>query len=308
MNWQARDIMNRLAASSSLLQEVTEQELHDLKSVLLGMMQDIHDVCMARDIRYTLVGGSILGAIRHQGFIPWDDDIDIAMRRKDWERFKDIFQTDLGQKYVLEAPDYGDKDTKTYFGKVYLKGTTLLELQDLKSPFEKGIWVDVFILENASDSPLVRRLDGMVSDCWRIISTCQQYYLYPNELMDAYMSATTASKWYYRIRKFVGFCFSFVSHKRFVAMWDHFVSRHKKDGAYITLPASRKFYKGELLPTAVFADYHLVKFEDTEFLSMADPHAYCLNLYGPTYMQEPPPEKRERHFFVKLDFGDALKK
>ena len=92
MNWQARDIMNRLAASSSLLQEVTEQELHDLKSVLLGMMQDIHDVCMARDIRYTLVGGSILGAIRHQGFIPWDDDIDIAMRRKDWERFKDIFQ------------------------------------------------------------------------------------------------------------------------------------------------------------------------------------------------------------------------
>ncbi len=307
MNWKARDIMNRLASSSSLLQEVSEQDLHNLKAVLLNMMQDIHNVCMHRNIRYSLLGGSMLGAIRHQGFIPWDDDIDIVMPREDWERFKDIFQTDMGGKYVLEAPGYGDKDTKTFFGKVYLKGTTLLELQDLSSPFEKGIWIDIFVLENVSDSPLVRWFDGLVSDCWRIVSTCQQYYRYPNELMDAYMGATPASKWYYRARKFVGFCFSFISHKRFVALYDRFVSRHKKTRTYVTVPASRKFYRGEILPATVFMPFHLVKFEDRQFLSMADPHAYCRNLYGDTYMQEPPPEKRERHFFVKLDFGDALK-
>lgn len=306
MKWQARDVMNSLVASSQILKEVKEEDLADLKAVLLKMMQDIHNVCVARNIHYSLFGGSMLGAVRHKGYIPWDDDIDLVMPRADWERFKVIFESDLGDRYTMEAPNYGGKDTKTYFGKVYLKGTTLLELQDVESPFEKGIWIDFFILENVSDSPFIRRIDALVSDCWRVITTCQQYYLYPNKLMDEYMGATTSSKWYFKIRKFVGFCFSFISHRRFVGMYDRFVSRHKKTGTYVTVPTGRKFYRGEMGPASVFASYHLVKFEDKEFLSMADPHAYCRNVFGPTYMQEPPPEKRERHFYVKMDIGNAL--
>jgi len=307
MKWQARDVMGSLAASSSILQEVKEEDLSKLKAVLLQMMQDIHAVCMARNIHYSLFAGSVLGAVRHQGYIPWDDDIDLLIPRNDWERFKEIFETDLGDKYTLEAPNYGGKDTKTYFGKVYLKGTTLLELTDVESPFDKGIWIDFFILENVSGSPVVRWFDAVVSDSMRVISTCQQYYLYPNKLINEYMGATTASKWYFRARKFVGFCFSFVSHRRFVALYDRFVSRHKKQGSLVTVPAGRRFYRGEMLPASLFTSYHLMKFEDKEFLTVADAPAFCRCLFGDTYMQLPPPEKRERHFYVKLDFGDALK-
>lgn len=305
MKWQARDVMNSLADSSHILQEVKEDDLKKLKAVLLKMMQDIHEVCVKRHINYSLFGGSMLGAVRHQGYIPWDDDIDLLMPRSDWEHFKEIFQTDLGDKYTMEAPNFGGRDTKTYFGKVYLKGTTLLELPDVASPFDKGIWIDIFVLENVSDSAAVRWMDGVVSDCWRVITTCQQYYLYPNPQINAYMAAKASSKWYFRARKFVGFCFSFISHRKFVGMYDRFVSRHKKVGQYVTVPTGRQFYRGEMMPAEVCASFHLVKFEDKEFLAMADPHAYCRNVFGSTYMQPPPLEKRERHFYVKLDFGNA---
>jgi len=304
MGISARDIMSNLTQKSEILKELSKEESNKLKKVLLEMMQDVHNACKIYSIGYSLHGGTALGAIRHNGFIPWDDDLDIVMMRDDWERFKQVFDDALGESYILEGPNYGNKETKTYMGKIYKKGTKLIELQDLNTPFEKCIYIDVFIFENVSDNRFVRKMDAFISDFLKAVTTSQIYYLYPNLLMETYMGQTIKSKVYYKLRRFLGFLFSFISHKRLVGIFDNFVSRHPNTTKYITVPTGREYYMGEILPRSSWAPLQLIKFEDRLFFCQSDIVGYCRKHYGSTYMELPPEGKRERHFCVELEFGE----
>ena len=294
--------MNNLALKSNCLMEVDQDMRNHLQDVLVEMMQDIHNVCIKREIGYALVGGSCLGAVRHQGFIPWDDDIDISMLREDWEKFRSCFDEELGEKYVMEAPQYGNKDCKTTWAKVYKKKTVLQEIMDVDTPYEQGIFIDIFFYENVSNNKIIRKIDACLSDFLKGVATSMVFYKYPNELMKQYYGATPQTKRYYNMRRFLGFLFSWMSHKRFCDCYDKFVSRHKTPSEYITAPTGRKNYMGEILQRKWWIPQKQVKFENTEFLVPADSHNYLLTLFGKNYMQLPPVEKREKHFIVKLKF------
>lgn len=302
MGKSAKEIMNELASKSDCLMEVDEDMRNQLQVVLLKMMQDIHDICIKHKIGYALVGGSCLGAVRHQGFIPWDDDIDISMLREDWEKFKLCFDEELGDKYIMEAPQYGNKDCKTTWAKVYKKNTILQEIMDVDTPYEQGIFIDIFFYENISNNKFIRKLDACLSNFLKGVATSMVFYKYPNELMKQYYGATPQTKRYYNMRRFLGFLFSWMSHKHFCDFYDKFVSRHKTPSEYITAPTGRKNYMGEILLRKWWVPQKQVKFENTEFLIPADSHNYLLTLFGKNYMQLPPVEKREKHFIVKLKF------
>lgn len=302
MGKSAKEIMNNLALKTNCLMEVDQDMRNHLQDVLVEMMQDIHNVCIKRKIGYALVGGSCLGAVRHQGFIPWDDDIDISMLREDWEKFRSCFDEELGEKYVMEAPQYGNKDCKTTWAKVYKKKTVLQEIMDVDTPYEQGIFIDIFFYENVSNNKIIRKIDACLSDFLKGVATSMVFYKYPNELMKQYYGATPQTKRYYNMRRFLGFLFSWMSHKRFCDCYDKFVSRHKSPSEYITAPTGRKNYMGELLQRKWWIPQKQVKFENTEFLVPADSHNYLLTLFGKNYMQLPPVEKREKHFIVKLKF------
>ena len=302
MGKSAKEIMNNLALKSNCLMEVDQDMRNHLQDVLVEMMQDIHNVCIKRKIGYALVGGSCLGAVRHQGFIPWDDDIDISMLREDWEKFRSCFDEELGEKYVMEAPQYGNKDCKTTWAKVYKKKTVLQEIMDVDTPYEQGIFIDIFFYENVSNNKIIRKIDACLSDFLKGVATSMVFYKYPNELMKQYYGATPQTKRYYNMRRFLGFLFSWMSHKRFCDCYDKFVSRHKTPSEYITAPTGRKNYMGEILQRKWWIPQKQVKFENTEFLVPADSHNYLLTLFGKNYMQLPPVEKREKHFIVKLKF------
>ena len=302
MGKSAKEIMNNLALKSNCLMEVDQDMSNHLHDVLVEMMQDIHNVCIKREIGYALVGGSCLGAVRHQGFIPWDDDIDISMLREDWEKFRSCFDEELGEKYVMEAPQYGNKDCKTTWAKVYKKKTVLQEIMDVDTPYEQGIFIDIFFYENVSNNKIIRKIDACLSDFLKGVATSMVFYKYPNELMKQYYGATPQTKRYYNMRRFLGFLFSWMSHKRFCDCYDKFVSRHKSPSEYITAPTGRKNYMGEILQRKWWIPQKQVKFENTEILVPADSHNYLLTLFGKNYMQLPPVEKREKHFIVKLKF------
>lgn len=302
MGKSAKEIMNNLALKTNCLMEVDQDMRNRLQDVLVEMMQDIHNVCIKRKIGYALVGGSCLGAVRHQGFIPWDDDIDISMLREDWEKFRSCFDEELGEKYVMEAPQYGNKDCKTTWAKVYKKKTVLQEIMDVDTPYEQGIFIDIFFYENVSNNKIIRKIDACLSDFLKGVATSMVFYKYPNELMKQYYGATPQTKRYYNMRRFLGFLFSWMSHKRFCDCYDKFVSRHKTPSEYITAPTGRKNYMGEILQRKWWIPQKQVKFENTEFLVPADSHNYLLTLFGKNYMQLPPVEKREKHFIVKLKF------
>lgn len=121
-------------------------DLKEIQHVMAEMMAAIDQVCRKNNIRYILDGGTMLGAIRHKGFIPWDDDLDIAMPRDDYERFMTIANRELGDSYRFECLE----NTKEYpynFGKVRAIKTLYAEEFTSKLRINHGIYIDVFPMD-----------------------------------------------------------------------------------------------------------------------------------------------------------------
>ena len=112
---------------SDLLPEMTEEELKHLQQVLFEMFQDIQLVCQQTNIIPFLVGGTALGAVRHFDFIPWDDDLDLAMLREDYDRFLKEFSRAYPDKYIVNAQVFSD-NAKARFAKVIKTGTKCCEI------------------------------------------------------------------------------------------------------------------------------------------------------------------------------------
>lgn len=125
--------------------------LNELQSKLLEAFSYLHDVCVANGLRYYACGGTLLGAVRHHGFIPWDDDIDVWMPRPDYEKLKVIMrEKEAGGRYVFEAPGANDGHHYYAMGKLYDTTTTLVEKQ--KHRIRKGVFIDIFPLDGLGNS------------------------------------------------------------------------------------------------------------------------------------------------------------
>lgn len=297
----ARDLMNNIARQGGELHEVIGEERELLQTTLTNMLEDIHNACCANNVKYMMVGGTALGAVRHKGFIPWDDDIDIAMLREDWELFKKIFDGALGDKYILEGPNYGNKDTKNTFGKVYLKNSEMIELQHINAPYCNGIYIDIFVYVNMSDSDSVRARDAKITHFFNGVANSQIYYKYPNPVLKKFYSQTFKTYIYYLSRRFLGFMFSWTSHKSLCDWLDKYQSRHKLSES-VTSPAGRKGYFGEILYRSEILPFVLTEFNGHQFYIMKNAHTYLKQLYGSSYMQLPPEDKREQHCVYKITF------
>ena len=136
------------------------------------------------------------------------------------------------------------------------------------------------------------------------VGTSMIMYRYPNKVMDKYFASTRKTWLYYKMRRLQGFLFSFISHKTWINLYDKFISRHKQPTSEVTTPAGRKKYLGEIIPRKWLSPVKLGRFEGRDFYIPAQADNYLRNLYGDDYMQLPPVEKRERHFVVKLSFGE----
>ena len=128
-------------------------DLHHLQQVILMIAKDINELCLRNGIRYFLLGGSAIGAVRHKGFIPWDDDLDIVMDAENYDRFIKVCREQLDkEKYYLQE---GFVDWPMPFSKIKLRGTTLEEPGQFANPDgECGIFLDVFKVENAPSSSI----------------------------------------------------------------------------------------------------------------------------------------------------------
>lgn len=122
---------------------MTEAELRRLKEVELGILLEVKRVCEKLDIQFFLDSGTLLGAARHQGFIPWDDDIDIGMLRDDYCRFLSYAPQLLEEHYWLQNP-YGNPDATVSFAKVRRTDTLFLENANKDAEGNQGIWIDIF--------------------------------------------------------------------------------------------------------------------------------------------------------------------
>ena len=126
------------------------------------LLQEFDRVCKALDIPYYLFAGSLLGAVRHKGFIPWDDDLDVIMLRRDYERFLRQAPEALADGFFLQGEF--SEHWPMFFSKLRLEGTACLEKYHPKDPkMHQGVYMDIFPCDNAYDSEILRKLQFLAS-------------------------------------------------------------------------------------------------------------------------------------------------
>lgn len=134
-----------------------QQSVRDVQKKILEVMKYIDALCRKYDIVYYIMGGTALGAIRHSGFIPWDDDLDIFMTPDQYEKFKQVFEQEQSEKFVLQewrtTPNYLE------YAKIRMNGTTFIErCYSNRKDMHHGIYVDIMILHKVPDSYWIQKL------------------------------------------------------------------------------------------------------------------------------------------------------
>lgn len=248
--------------------------LDKIKQIELSILVHIDSVCNKNNLKYYLAYGTLLGAIRHKGFIPWDDDIDIYMPRKDYDRFIKLLANDDESNFrVLSI--YNDSDYFYEFAKV-VDNRTCLVTKNIKGNQHEGVWVDIFPLD---DAPKYLRMTKWLLNCivaCRILSVNLKFPLkkYPRVLYPLWAVA-----------KLIGPRF-------FLEMSDR-IARSGKSNEYVgymcSMGVSKYYFKKQWCAETIMVD-----FEGKQYPAFKQYDEYLKYQYG-NYMQLPPEDKRISH-------------
>ena len=280
--------------------ELNNEQLKELQHTLLGMLQDFIAVFEEEGIFYTLSGGSVLGAIRHGGFIPWDDDIDINMPRADFEHLKRVFDEKLGDKYVLCAPEIGEGYGMTHV-QIKKKGTVYKAFNELNMK-HTGIFIDIFVLESTYDNALKRKLHGYRCLALGYMLTCKKTAV-DWEKLKAYLVNNEVLKRAYEKKMRFGKLLWFVSLDKLSAKAIKVYSKCRDDNTeYVCIPSGRKHYFGEMYKREDMCKSREATFEGMSVRIPRGTETYMTMLYDSHYMELPPENEREIHSAVELKF------
>ena len=294
--FSAKNILSKVKDNDRYI-EINDKLREDLQKLLLSMYLDIKYVCEKYGLSLFLCGGSALGAVRHKGFIPWDDDLDMSMTRDDYNRFQDIFEKELSDKYLLKAPGYKE-GSRARFPKIMKKGTIFREMGNASPEEECGVFLDIFILDRVPDNAFCMKIKGVYCNILEFISG--QVLWHEEKAEAVYKELEKSSKLQLFIRRSIGMLFSF----RSVCAWNRTLDRaiqYKKDSRCYGLLTGRKHYFGEILPKEAFLPGSHGIFEGHEVLLFSDTDAYLTNLYG-EYMKIPDESDRETHVVEEIRF------
>ena len=273
--------------------------LKKLQSIELEILRDFIDLCNKNDLTYFGIAGTGIGAIRHGGFIPWDDDIDVAMPRKDYNKFVKIAERDYADKYsVLDGNHCSNYPLLT--GRWLLKGTEFIEwpMKDINCP--NGIFLDIYPLDQIPDDEKKFKRQATQAFFWSkllILRSIPHPTLPVGGLLAKIIQVVCGIiHWFLKTFK--------VSKKWLYKMCLRVSTQYNGKGETKRLDF--------LCDTTAYMNIHYVddtfplrdiKFED---LYVKFPNRIENNLereYG-DYMTLPPEEKRKNHYPYKLDFGD----
>ncbi len=273
-----------------------DETLRKLQLTELHILKDIDRVCRKLNITYFLDSGSVLGALRHGGFIPWDDDIDLGMPRADYDRFVREAPALLGDAYVVSTPETNPHQA-ALFGKVWLAGTRFATNETIEAGFDQGIFVDILPYDALVADPTRAAKQRKACRMWQSVS----YLAHAKSIVVPHGGALgTAEKAACRAAHLVA-AHAF-RHDSIVARFTEAATLAQREGdpsdelvvmAYANIAP---YAVDMMLPPSK------VVFEGCEFPAPARPEAYLEALYG-DWETLPPVEKRRNHAPVELDFG-----
>lgn len=146
---------------------LSDEELKNVQKIELEMLEEIDRICKKVGIRYTLIGGSLLGAVRHGGFIPWDDDSDVAMLREEYNKFAEACKTELDTTRFYFQDMNNTKGYRWGYGKLRRRDTVFLRDGQEHMPYEQGIFVDIFPADSVPNNLFLRKVQKFHCFCLR---------------------------------------------------------------------------------------------------------------------------------------------
>ena len=263
-----------------MYKKIDDAVMKKLHAVQVEILNEIVRVCDVLNIDYYLIGGTLLGAVRHKGFIPWDDDVDLGMLRDDYDLFIAKAPSILSDKYDLQCYE---TDEKCYFPFVKIrKKNTIFNEEEIKDlDVNKGIFVDIFpmeVIDNPNSKKL--RIDAMfIKNIWEVVLVKTGVYQSVKEtrhhILSRFLnifSLKWLKKWQMKLLK----------------------SQNKSDGKYISILVGAYNYRKDTYEKDKLIPPSFVWFENQKYKSFADYNYYLEHLYG-DYMKLPPKEKRVNH-------------
>ncbi len=280
---------------------VDDMLLRKIQTCLLRMMSDIAGILEKNSIRWCLSGGSIIGAVRHHGFIPWDSDIDIFMEREEFEKFRELFERELGDRYELKLP--GDPGYILHLPQIHDKRTKLQEIQSVGDECG-GLCIDIFIYENTYDNKFLRTIHGLESSFYLFVDSALRMKACRSNILKFTNNDENVRRTIDK-RARMAFLFSFRTLEKWLADSVKCFSKVKKKGKYIVVPSGGHHFFGEIFEREKMCNFVETDFE-TEKWYIPEGYDYYLKLrYGNDYMIPPKETDKERHVYARVDLGEG---
>jgi lipopolysaccharide cholinephosphotransferase len=247
-----------------------QQTIKDVQKRILEIMLFIDELCHMNNIDYYIMGGTALGAVRHGGFIPWDDDLDIFMSPSDYRRFKEVLKKSNNNMFELQ--EWKVVENYLEYAKVRMNGTTFIEevYKDRKD-IHHGIYVDIMILHKCPDNKLIQKglyysskyvtLVGLSQRNWKPKTTLQKITLYalkvfPNKI-------------------FANLCYKFI----------YSYEKMEKGYKYCYFITKANFKQG-IFNSHIFGEPKSIKFENVKLKGPSNIEDYLVTRFG-NYMKLP---------------------
>ena len=257
------------------------------------MLRWFDDFCRNNNLQYYLLGGTMLGAARHQGFIPWDDDIDVGLFREDYEKFIKLMRGKVEcKKYIVEAPDSYSIDFCYPYATVYDISTTLTEHYAI--PLKRGIFLDVFPLDYLGNN----------------IKECQKKYKPIKNLYNFYLTRVAAVSgnraWYKNIAIKLSRCIPFINNRKLRLKLNQKCANYDKSLSWGGNLLGNWGIK-EVMPISIMGTPTEYNFEGVRVYGVEDYDGYLSHLYG-NWRKLPPKNKQiTHHDYLMLDLEKSYK-
>ena len=265
--------------------ELKSEQLIALKKVEIDILKAFIKVCDSLKLKYYILEGTLLGAVRHKGFIPWDDDIDVGMPRADYERFCHEGQNLLPDHYFIQTINT-EKDYRANFAKIRNSRTTFIETSVRHCNINHGIYIDIFPLDDCFDDEHAhKRRCKSLSFILMTLRVIKGFYV-PDKKKTI-------------VRRLA----ELLSVIRYPTIRGALLAREKWMKA---LPQSNTYanycsawYLREVIPKEWFGDSEYLEFEGLRVRVPKEYDKWLTRVYG-NYMQLPPPEKRVAHHYADV--------
>lgn len=253
--------------------------LSQMQNKQLEMLHELDRVCKKNDLKYALSSGTCLGAVRHNGFIPWDDDIDVYMSWDDAEKLVQ-HQGDFQEKYFVQNYKTDPEFPSTHYRLCDSSTSCFLEESKGKN-INHGIFIDIYIYYPYPENKFIAQKVIFDSFIYRILV------------------AGDGPRNHGKVAKILGTILLKMYHNRKNKIIKKIENEYKYNGGkqYVATYFGRDvtLTKAITYPIEWFTNPQYLKFEDMEVPCPSDPHGYCIKQYGDSYMQLPPEDKRHPH-------------